>query len=73
MSSTSSNRSVMPGRVAAALAATTIGAAFGLVSALPAAATNIGTQSGNATSGCAVTWNAHTIMDADGVQAWTRT
>lgn len=60
--------STLSTRVVARLAAVAVaGAAFGCAGVAPASATNEGTVSGNQTSGCAVNWNAHTIMDADGV------
>lgn len=48
------------------------GTALGLAAGLPASATNQGTVSGNDTAGCAVAWNAHTIMDVDGVPGYDK-
>ena len=47
-------------------AAVALGVGLGVAPALSASATNAGTASGNHTTGCALAWNAETIMDVDG-------
>lgn len=48
----------------AAVAALSLG--LSLMPGLSASATNVGSKTGTKTIGCAVDWNAHTIMDVDG-------